>query len=93
MSEENKETSDLWVLLCDHGYQISTTREEIFANLDDLRDTEYDKSLCSIVLNPVGYNGEYGKECFKDMETGEITVVDRDRNYVYPRPHTIESNH
>jgi hypothetical protein len=79
--------SDTWVIFDGWGVQVFFTREEQYANLNNMSDSEYNKGLCSIVLNVPGYTGVGRRACQKDMTSGVITIIERPRGYSPAVPH------
>jgi hypothetical protein len=78
--------NNIWVICDGFGVQIFFTREERFANFNNMSDSEYNKDKCSISLNVPSFDGSGYSACEKNMDTGEITIIERDRKYqpVYP---------
>jgi hypothetical protein len=80
-------SENIWVIFDGYGEQVFFTMEEQYANLNDLDENEYNKAKCSIVLNVPNYTGEGLTACQKNMDTGEITIITRDRKWKPPHPH------
>jgi len=79
-------SNNIWVIFDGFGVQIFSTREERYANFDNMTDAEYNKDKCSIVLVP-SYDSSGSSTCEKDMDTGDITIIQRPRGYSRASPH------
>ena len=78
---------NIWVIFDGFGVQVFFTKEEEYANYNNMSDTEYNKAKCSVELNVPGYMGVGRTACQKDMITGDITIIVRPRGYAAPVPH------
>jgi hypothetical protein len=85
--EEPEEIINIWVIFDGFGVQIFYTCKEQLANFNNMIDSEYNKSKCSIALNVPGYNGVGYSACSKNITTGVITVFERPRDYKPQKPH------
>jgi hypothetical protein len=85
--EEIVEEVNIWVIFDGYGEMLFYTHEEIYANFNNMYDSEYNKEKCSIELNVPGFTGLVMESCQKDMETGIITIIQRPRDYTRVKPH------
>ena len=80
-------SNNIWVIFDGYGEQVFFTKEEKYANFNDMDDSEYNKGKCSIALNVPNYTGIGLQACQKNMDTDEISVITRDRKWQPTRPH------
>jgi hypothetical protein len=79
-------TTDIWVVLDGYGEQVFFTKEEQYANLDNLSEQEYNKPKCSVLKNVPGFTGE-GRQACRRNQVGQVVVYERDRAWKPPHPH------
>ena len=86
MAEESK---DFWVIFDGYGNQVFNTYALKFANFDMMDDSEYNKTNCVIVKNPIDDLGvpvihSDGIDSLEYLPNGKVKRVKRDRTYVRP---------
>ncbi len=81
------DNKDIWVIFDGFGVQVFFTEEEKYANFSDMSDEEYNKAKCSIAKNVPNFTGLGRQQCVKDMTSGNISVIERPRDWKPVHPH------
>lgn len=71
----------IYVIFDQYGDQVFFTRDEKYANFDNMNDQEFIKDECYIAKDIPGFNGQNRQACLRDITTGEITLYTRPKDW------------
>ncbi len=71
----------IYVIFDQYGDQVFFTRDEKYANFDNMNDQEFIKNKCYISKDIPGFNGKNRQACLRDITTGEITLYTRSKSW------------
>ena len=71
----------IYVIFDQYGDQVFFTRDEKYANFDNMNDQEFIKNKCYISKDIPGFNGKNRQACLRDIRTGQITLYTRSKSW------------
>ena len=71
----------IYVIFDQYGDQVFFTKDNKYANFDNMYEPEFIKDKCYIAKDIPGFTGKNRQACLIDISTGEITLYTRSKSW------------